>query len=430
MLSQGGPERLFPGGTTAPTRIPGAAAMIQLEQLMDILDLHRQGHSLRAIARMTGLARNTVRKVLRGQHGLKRQPAERASKLDPFKDYLRRRRAEHPLSAVRLIAEIQPMGYTGSLPTLRRFLATLDDQAVRAHKLTVRFETPPGQQAQADWAHAGHLAGPDGRPRPVYAFTFVLSFSRMLFVHFTHSMALAELLDCHRRAFAYLGGWPRSILYDNMKQVRLGPGRFNEAFLDFARHYGFTPKTHRPYRPRTKGKVERMVDYVKDGFLLGRAVADLDDLNGQIRAWLGETANVRVHATTGRRPVDLWPEEGLTPCGSVPDYQFLDPVRRTVSFEALVHFRGSRYSVPPAYAGRPVAVAAAGGVVLVRAGDAVIAEHREAARPGQCVVAKDHLAELWKVTHEQTRRPPLAGRRGIDPEVQQVDLRRFEEVRS
>jgi transposase len=165
----------------------------------------------------------------------------------------------------------------------------------------------------------------------------------MLFVRFTSSMNLAALIDCHRQAFAYLGGWPRAILYDNMKQVRLGPGRWNEAFLDFARHYGFTPKTHRPYRPRTKGKVERMVDYVKDNFLLGRTFADLDDLNGRGRAWLEQTANVRVHATTQRRPVDLWPQEGLTPAGSVPEYRFLDPVRRTVSFEALVHFGGSRY---------------------------------------------------------------------------------------
>jgi transposase len=88
-------------------------------------------------------------------------------------------------------------------------------------------------------------------------------------------MALPALIDCHRHAFAELGGWPRQIVFDNMKQLRVGPGRWNDAFLDFARHYGFTPKTRRPYRPRTKGKVERAVEYVRDGFLLGRAFADL-----------------------------------------------------------------------------------------------------------------------------------------------------------
>src|SRR5262249_35406080 len=152
-----------------------------------------------------------------------------------------------------------PMGYDGSVVILRRFLATLDDDRRRDRRLTVRFETPPGHQAQADWAYAGRLIDSEGRSRSVYIFTFVLSYSRMLFVRFTTSMNLAALIDCHQRAFDYLGGWPRTILYDNMKQVRLGPGRLNEAFLDCANHYGFTPKTHRPYRPRTKGKVERAV---------------------------------------------------------------------------------------------------------------------------------------------------------------------------
>lgn len=396
---------------------------------MDIRDLARQGHSVRAIARITGLSRNTVRKVLRGEHVLKRRDTPRSSKLDPFKDYLRARRAEHPLSAVRLLEEIRPMGYDGSVVTLRRFLASLEEGTRREGKLTVRFETPPGRQAQADWAHAGRLADADGRPRSVYAFTFVLSYSRMLYVRFTTSMNQATLVECHQRAFDYLGGWPQSILYDNMKQVRLGPGRWNEAFLDFANHYGFTPKTHRAYRPRTKGKVERAVDYVKDGFLLGRSFTDLEDLNAQALAWLAETANVRVHATTGRRPVDLLSDEALTPAASVPAYRYLDPVRRVVSYEAMVHFRGSRYSVPPAFAGTPVEVAAAGGQIIIRAGDAVIAEHREAAQPGQCIAAREHIAELWRITHEQVARPPRPGLLpAAAPEVQRVDLRIYEEI--
>ena len=403
--------------------------MIGVDHLIDIRDLARQGHSTRAIARITGLSRNTIRKVLRGEHELARKDTPRASKLDPFKDYLRSRRAEHPLSAVRLIEEIRPMGYDGSVITLRRFLATLEEGTRREDKLTVRFETPPGRQAQADWAHAGRIADSQGRPRSVYAFTFVLSYSRMLYVRFTTSMNLAALIDCHQRAFDYLGGWPQSILYDNMKQVRIGPGRFNEAFLDFANHHGFTPKTHRAYRPRTKGKVERAVDYVKDGFLLGRTFADLDDLNAQALAWLAGTANVREHATTGRRPVDLLALEGLTPASSVPAYRYLDPVRRVVSFEAMVHYRGSRYSVPPGFAGKPVEVAAAGGQVVIRCGDVVVAEHREAALPGQCIAAREHIAELWRITHERVAAPPRPERSLVaTPEVQRVDLRIYEEV--
>lgn len=251
----------------------------------------------------------------------------------------------------------------------------------------------------------------------------------MLFVRCVFSIKLASLVDCHHHAFAELGSWPREILCDNRKQVRIGPGRWNEEFLDFARHYGLTPRTHRPYRPRTKGKVERVVEYVRDGFLLGRTFIDLEDLNAQVWAWLAGTANVRAHATTGLRPVDLLPREALTPLATVPAYQFLDPVRRTVNFKLMVHFRGSRYSVPPDYAGQTVEVVATGGQIVVRVGDTVVAEHQEAARAGQYVVAREHLEELWKVTAEQVR-PPSAPMcvRAAEPAIARVDLRTFEEV--
>jgi hypothetical protein len=112
----------------------------------------------------------------------------------------------------------------------------------------------------------------------------------------------------------------------------------------------------------------------------------------------------------------------------VPAYRYLDPVRRTVSFEALVHYRGSRYSVPPAYAAKSVEVAGHGGQIIIRTGDVVIAEHREAARPGQCIVAREHLAELWKVTQEHIKPPCDIPMSRVAPDVLRVDLRRFEEV--
>jgi len=349
--------------------------------------------------------------------------------LDPFKDYLRGRFEQHGLSAVRLLEEIKPMGYGGSITTLRRWLRTLKATTLRQSKLTVRFETPPGRQAQADWAYCGRFSAAGGRMVPVYAFVMVLSFSRMLFVRFTTSMHLRELIACHQEAFAFFGGWPQSILYDNMKQVRISPFQWNEQFLDFSRHYGFTPKTHRPYRPRTKGKVERMVDYVKDNFLTGRVFHGIEDLNAQVRSWLGETANVRLHGTTGKRPCDLWPQETLTQLSEAPTYRFLDPVRRTVSWEAMVHYQGSRYSVPPEHAGKTVEIAASGGQIAIRLDDAIVAEHRQAAAAGQCIVERDHLAELWKIT--QRHIPVPEGKRwkiDFQPTVETLPLSRFEEV--
>lgn len=402
--------------------------MISLELFMDILSLHHEGHSIRAIARITGLSRNTIRHVLRGEHEMKRAPSEKEPILEPFEDYLRQRYSQTQLSAVRLLEEIRAMGYEGSIATVRRFLQPLKQARLSHDKVTVRFETPPGQQGQADWAYCGRFEMPEGR-RSVYAFVFVLSYSRMSFVCFTTSMKLPTLIESHQQAFRYFNGWPRTILYDNMKQVKLSKDRFNEIFLDFARHYGFTPKTHQPYRPRTKGKVERTVDYVKDSFLKGRSFGTLDELNAAGLHWLETVANVRVHGTTGQRPVDLFAAEQLTAYGSVTDYRYLDPVQRTVSTEAMVHFQGSRYSVPPQYAGQTVSVATAAGQIVIRAQDLVIAEHGQALKAGQCIVDREHLAELWKITSQRIAPPAEAGWQltgGV--EVQQVPLTTYEEV--
>lgn len=406
--------------------------MITVSQYVDVKELRAEGLSIRDISRRTGLSRNTVRRVLRDQHPMRVRSGPRGSKLDPFKDYLRQRFERYQLSAVRLIEEIRPMGYAGSLPTVRRFVQSLRGPAQRLRRVTVRYETPPGKQAQADWAECGRFSVPSGGRLTVYVFVMVLSFSRALFLHFTTSMRLTELVRCHQLAFEFFGGWPQQILYDNMKQVRRSQSQLNEAFIDFADHYGFVPKTHRPYRPRTKGKVERLVDYVKDNFLAGRTFAGLEDLNAQAAAWRDGTANARIHGTTGKIPCEQWPLEPLTPFASRPVYRLNQPARRTVSLEALVHFQGSRYSVPPAYAGQAVAVLSEGGQIIVRCGDTAIAEHRAAMRPGQCIVAKEHLAELWKLTLAQVEvpRPPTGERWHLQfgQTVEQMPLARFDEL--
>jgi transposase len=399
---------------------------------MDVKELYREGLSIRDICRRTGFSRNTVRKVLRGEHPLKVQAGARGSKLDAFKPYLRERFEQYQLSAVRLHPEITAMGYSGSIQTVRRFLQSLRGPSYRLSSVTLRYETPPGKQAQADWGDCGRFAQGDAKPLTVYVFVIVLSYSRLLFVHFTSSTRMSELIRSHQLAFEYFGGFPRQILYDNMKQVRIGPGQLNEAFADFADHHGFAIKTHRAYRPRTKGKVERQIDYVKDNFLAGRSFEGLDDLNAQARHWLNTVANVRVHGTTGQVPKELLAEEKLTSVMSCPAYQMTHAVKRTVSREAMVNYHGSRYSVPPAFAGQSVWVHSAGGALQVRLGDLIIAEHRAALKAGQSIVAREHLAELWRLTEAQTTVPPAKeGCRWhllATPKVDAVPLARFEEV--
>ena len=372
---------------------------------MEIKKLFNEGCKIRQIARITGYSRNTVRKALRnGALAVKARKC-RISKLDAFKDHVSRRYYGCDLSAVRIQEEIRPMGYGGSVDTVRKFLRALRKERRNSQTLTVRFETPPGKQSQADWGHCGIFPDGAGGTVSVCFFTMVLSYSRMLFVKFCTSMELGSLMERHREAFSYFGGWTSEILYDNMSQVRKGPGRLNPLFADFALHHGFSVKTHRPYRPRTKGKVERAVDYVKESFLNGREFNGLDDLNARVLHWMENTANVRIHGTTGRRPCDLFSGEKLIPVSSAPPYVHVERVVRKVGVDARVLFGRSSYTVPPAEAGRAVVVEHLGQRIVIRSNGLVIAEHPAAARPGMDVSSEEHIADLWKLSLNQSPPP-------------------------
>lgn len=380
--------------------------MLTEDQWMDVKLMQKQGMSIRQIAEASGHSRNTVRKILRTRSRPQFQQPPRASKLDPYKDYIRQRYTECALSSVRLVEEIRAMGYTGSIDTVRRYRATLSREHAANTRATVRFETPPAHQAQCDWTYCGKHLDAAGNLIAIYAYLIVLGYSRMMYVEFTTSMKLPVLIECHKRAFEFFGGWTATILYDNMKQVRDG-AQLNKSFADFADHYGFVPKTHQPYRPRTKGKVERPVDYVKGNFLNGRTFHGLDDLNAQAMHWLNHTANVRVHGTTGEQPAKLFAHEQplLTPLAWITPYQLVVPHPRKVSAESMVHFGSSTYSVPPEFIGRTVEVTSHGGRITIKADQMILADHAAAARAGQQVMAPQHIEALCRMSLNRPQAP-------------------------
>ncbi len=142
-------------------------------------------------------------------------------------------------------------------------------------------------------------------PRIVWLFSMVLGYSRLIWARFVMHQNLPTVLRCHVAAFEAIGGVPREILYDRMKTAVIGEGEtegivYNRALVDLARHYGFHPRACRPYRAKTKGKVERPFRYIREDFFLARSFRNLDDLNAQLRHWLDSVANPHTHATTLR----------------------------------------------------------------------------------------------------------------------------------
>lgn len=370
----------------------------------EIRRLHlREKWAKKKIARHLRIDPKTVRNALAiARYGAERPAAKaptRASKLDPFKDTVRSILAAYPdLSVERIHEKLRApqIGYTGGIAVLRRFVWTLRPKKQAESYLKIAF--PPGDAAQVDWASCGHVVV-DGKKRRLSAFVFVLCSSRFLYVEFTLTEQFEVFLACHANALAAVQGVPRRVLYDNLKTVVLaraaGEVRFNPRFVDFAAHYGFKPVACAPYRPNEKGRVENAVKYLKRNFLAGRELKDLETANRDLRRWLAEVANVREHASTHKRPVDLLEFERplLAP---LPATAYDTRVVKTVRASPLcrVQFESNLYSVPPTHAGRVLTLKASTVELVLYAGPDEIARHARAQGRHQEVVDPDHVRAL------------------------------------
>ena len=357
--------------------------MVDLKELMMILDLHRQGLSVTAIARQLGMDRKTVRKyIARGLEPPAYQPRpERPRASDAFLPFLRERVAAYPgLSAVRLWRDCKERGFGGAYTAIKRAVAII--RPTLPLPVEVRFETPPGLQAQVDLARFEvEFTDEPGAKRIVWLFSLVLGHSRLMWGRFVVHQDLGSVLRCHITAFADLGGAPREILYDRMKTAVVGEDPdglvvYNRSLVDLARHYGFHPRACRPYRPKTKGKVERPFRYVRQDFFLARSFRDLDDLNAQLRCWLDEVANARLHATTKRIVAEAFADEKptLLPLPEGP-YTAVLKLERRVSHEGTVSVGGNLYSVPDTTRRRVLDVHVLADRVRVYEDGSLVADH-------------------------------------------------------
>jgi transposase len=287
--------------------------MLTQEQAVEIHVLWRQGLSQRAIARETGLSRVTVKRYLQDPKRVARYGPRpvRPTKLGPYAAYLNGRiQAARPqwIPATVLLREIRERGYVGGISQLKHYLAPFRQ---RKADPVVRFETAPGEQLQVDFTHV--CRGRD----PLLAFVATLGYSRASFVHFTDNEDAQTLCACLREALHYFNGVPAHVLFDNPKTVVIerdcygaGQHRFNRSLLALAQEFGFKAKLCRPYRAKTKGKVERFNGYLKRSFLVPLSATlkqsglklDLLAANAHIGPWLHNVANARIHATTGEVP--------------------------------------------------------------------------------------------------------------------------------
>lgn len=287
--------------------------MIGWERRVLLRHYLEQGLTKTAVAEQLGVSRRTVHYWLETGQLDRDVSAETVrygprpavpTKLDRYKDIISSRLSEYPdLSAIRLFREIQAAGYAGGYTQVKVYVRQVRPRPPA--EPVVRFETPPGLQGQVDFAE---FRLPWGKRS---ALLVVLGYSRQLWLRFFPRQTMAHVFEGLEAAFTSFGGVPSELLFDQMKAVitrdeRDSGGRVTEnaEFLRFAHHWDFRVRACRPYRAKTKGKVERPVSYVRSNFFYGRTFTSDSDLNSQAQHWLDTVANVRVHGTLKERPMD------------------------------------------------------------------------------------------------------------------------------
>lgn len=339
-----------------------------------IHELSHQGVPVAEIARTLGISRPTVRKYRDGTPAAQaRQP--KPTKLEPYQEQVQQWvEQDHCLNCVTMLERLRPLGYTGGVSQLKRFVHPL--RPARAGKRPViRYETKPGEQLQFDWGEFTYEEA--GAPRKVFGFLAILSYSRMRFACFTKRTDAPTLIRCLMATFEYLGGLPNSVLTDRMKSVLLGVEdgalQWHAGFSDFVASLGVTPRVCKPYTPQTKGKVERTVGVLKSGFWPGVAFCDLDDLNAQALVWC-DRLNAQPHATTHVAPRRRLAEERLRPLPQAWAWERFATEQRKVSWDGYISYDGVLYGLPAHLPGCSSSSALAGTTVQVRerAGQIVI----------------------------------------------------------
>lgn len=365
---------------------------------MALLSVIRRWHlrervSKRAIARRTGLSRNTIRKYLANGVVEPRYPKRRGtSKLDEFAEKLTRwlesesvTGRKQRLSVKELHARLRALGYRGSYDRVSAFARGWRRQRQEAartakHGTFVPLVFAPGEAFQFDWSEDWAVIA--GERTKLQVAHFKLCYSRA-FVLRAYLLQTQEMLfDAHGHAFGLLGGVARRGIYDNMRTAvdRVGRGKrreVNSRFAAMASHYLFEPEFCNPAAGWEKGRVEKNVRDARHRIWHGvPAFESLAALNTWLASRCVALWSETAHPDDPERTVEqLWEEERSHLADVPPAFDGYVEAAKRVSPTCLIHFERNRYSVPAAFANRPVSVRVYAERVVIVAEGQVVAEH-------------------------------------------------------
>jgi transposase len=387
---------------------------IGMNEIVEIIYHWHQGSTIKGIQRSLKFARKTIRKyihmaqqvgvrrgepfpdeqeLIKGLRLLSRSPSlyqtPAIDSIGLYRDQISHWLKEKDITAKqiwRLLREEHELsvGYS----TVKRYLRREFDFGVP--HVTVRIETPPGQQAQVDFCYAGLMYDPiSERKRRAWAFIMTLSYSRHRFVRFVFRMDAPTWIDCHIRAFHFFDGVPATIVLDNLKpgviKADIYDPTLNRAYADLERHYGFVADPAKVGSPKLKGKVERVVPVVRQHLLAGRCFEDIIKANQRALSWSRNEIGQEIHGTTKRKPYPVFLEEEKCALKPLPAEPFEIPLWKecTVHPDHHVVFDRAYYSLPSRYIGKTVWVRGSQKLVRVFYHHELIKTHRRARYPGE-----------------------------------------------
>jgi transposase len=382
----------------------GEAPVIEPEVVRKVRELSTKGWGSKAIARELGIARNTVKRYLTLGSAAEVQVRPEARCLDEAMraEALRLFDGLAEGNAVVVRDELAKRGIDASVRTIQRAVAERRREIRAKDVASTRFETSPGHQMQIDFGEKTVLIA--GVALKVFLLAAVLGFSRRIFVKAFLRQRGDDWREGIAAAFLHFGGVPKTVLGDNAKALVVERDReaqtvtFHPAYLQFCRDWDVQPRACRPYRARTKGKVESGVKYVKRNALAGRTFGSFAALEEHLSRWMAD-ADRRVHGTTNEMPMarfDRAEKEALRPLPQRPLPAREQRLRRVVAHDALVDVDTVRYSVPHRLVRDRVEVLVGESTVKIFHGTEVVATHRRSKEPHSTVVDPAHLDGLFK----------------------------------
>lgn len=311
------------------------------------------------------------------------------------------------MSVTVVLQRLREHGYAGSYSSVRRFVSKV--QGPRIPEGFCRIEVAPGTEAQVDFGSVGMLFDPIKKTnRRGWVFVMTLSYSRHMFIKIVFDQSSWTWLHLHQEAFEFFGGVPKTIVLDNLKaaivKASVHDPLIQRSYRDQAEHYGFVVDPNRPRTPRHKGKVERSVGYIKQNFLPSRVLRDIDDANDQLQQWNHEIAGLRVHGTTGWKPLEQFENVERSALKPLPSEKWEPSIWKeaTLHSDCYMHVEKSFYSAPFRFVDQQLLAQVTTHSVRIYRDLDLVATHKRALIPRSRVFNEDHFpphkVELLKAT--------------------------------